>query len=257
MRFHHFELFINREAEARRLNAAIGKRESLLIVGPAGIGKTSLVLKVLDLLPADSTRSYLYFSGIDGLHDLLHRVVQRLYEVQDPTLRKQLHTEGINKNAFKAWLDAQSTSRLKGALYRAAENKHYWIFLDHFSALPDAVAKVVKELVRMRDTPVYILARGFTERENGHSTKLYWNDQQWMKMTPLKKKAASELLEHCIHHHGLLNMDLDDFRVEILRLSGKVPGAIVKMCEFAAQPRHQYGGNIKTKLVHIDYLMRG
>jgi|SRR5579859_1269839 len=257
MRPHSSEHFIDREAEIGRLQDAIRKRESLLIVGPTGIGKTSLVLKVLDLLPAESTQSYFYFSGIDGLRDLLRRVVQRLYEVKDPTLRKQLHTEGINKHVFKAWLDAQSTSRLKGALYRAAENKHYWIFLDHFPALTDAMAKVVNELVRMRDTPVYILARGFTDRGNGHATKIYWNDQQWMKMTPLKKKAASELLEHCIHHHGLLNMDLDDFRVEILRLSGKVPGAIVKMCEFAAQPRHQYGGNIKTKLVHIDYLMRG
>ena len=257
MQAHHFELFINREAETRRLQEAIRKRESLLIVGPAGIGKTSLVLKVLNLLSAESSRFYLYLSGIDGMHDLLRLVVQKLYEVKDPTLRKQLHTERINKNSFKAWLDVQSTSRLKGALYRAAENDHYWIFLDHFPALTDAMAKVVKELIHMRDTPVYILARGFTERENGHVRKLYWNDQQRMKMTPLTKKAASELLEQCIRHYGLLNMDLDDFRIEILRLSEKVPGAIVKMCAFAAQPRFQCGRKIKTKLVHIDYLMRG
>src|SRR5579859_4152976 len=102
MRSHNSEFFIHREPEARRLQDAIRKRESLLIVGPAGIGKTSLVLKVLDLLPADSTRSYLYFSGIDGLHDLLRRVVQRLYEIKDHTLLKRLHTEGVNKNAFKA-----------------------------------------------------------------------------------------------------------------------------------------------------------
>lgn len=257
MRSHHFELFINREAEARRLQEAIRKRESLLIVGPAGIGKTSLVLKVLNLLSADSTRFYLYLSGIDGMHDLLRLVVQKLYEVKDPTLRKQLNTERITKNAFVAWLNAQSTSRLKGALYRAAENKQYWIFLDHFHALTDAMAKVVKELIHMRDTPVYILARGFTERENGHVRKLYWNDHQRIVMAPLSKKPASELLEHYIGHYSLLNMDLDDFRVETLRLSGKVPGAIVKMCKLAAHPRYQCGRKIKTKLVHINYLMRG
>jgi hypothetical protein len=73
---------------------------------------------------------------------------------------------------------------------------------------------------------------------------------------PLSKKAARELLELCIRYYGLLNMDLDDFRVEILRLSEKIPGAIVKMCEFSSEPRYQCGRKIKTSLVHIDYLMR-
>ncbi len=250
-------VFVDREAEAQCLHAAIRKRESLLIGGPAGIGKTALVLKILDELSVDSTQSFLYFSNIGGLHELLRRIAQRLFEVKDITLRRQFHVDGVNKSTFKAWLNAQSASRLKGALYPAVENRLYWIFLDHFLALTDAMAKVMKELVRMRNTPVYLLARGFTERENGHVAEIYWNDQQRLTLTPLSKKAATELIEHCVNHYGLLNLNLDGFRNEILRLSGQIPGAIVKMCELAAEPRYQFGNRIKTKLLHIDYLTRG
>jgi len=249
--------FLDREAEAPRLHDAIRKRESLLLCGPADIGKTALVLNVLDGLSADAAQSFLYFGDVGGLQDLLRRAVRRLYEVHDPTLRRQRFAEGINKGTFGAWLSEQSTSRLKGSLYRALENNLYWIFLDHVPALTDAMAKVIEEMVRMRNTPVYLLGREFTEDEVGRVSGLYRDKSRRLILTPLTKRAASELIELCINHYGLLKLNLSGFRGEILRLSGQVPGAIVKMCALAAEPRYQFGTNIKTKLVHIDYLMRG
>jgi AAA ATPase-like protein len=251
------QIFVGRESETRRLRAAIRKRESLMIVGPAGIGKTTLVLKVLEEFSVDSPPSFLYFAGIGGVRDLLRCVVRRLYESGDPTLRCQLHAEGINRTTFKTWLDNQSTSRLKGSLYRAVEKNHYWIFLDHFPALTAATAKVVKELVLVRNTPVYLVARGFSEREGGHWAGLFWSQQQRLTLPPLSLKAARDLLESCISFYGLLKMNLLDFRPEVLRWSEGVPEAIVKMCELASSSRYQFGTRIKTKLLHIDYLTRG
>ncbi|MGO8817988.1 MAG: hypothetical protein ACLQVG_25365, partial [Terriglobia bacterium] len=66
-----------------------------------------------------------------------------------------------------------------------------------------------------------------------------------------------ELLENCIERFGLSRLDLTDFREEALELSKRVPGAIVKMCAMAADPRYQYGSRIKMKSVYIDYLMTG
>ena len=52
------------------------------------------------------------------------------------------------------------------------------------------------------------------------------------------------------------SLDLEDFRDDILRLSGHLPGSIVRMCELAADSRYHYGDRIKIKLVHVDYLMQ-
>lgn len=254
---HSPEIFIDRQAEIARLQAAIRKRESLLILGPAGIGKTALVLRVLRELPIDLRQSFLYFSNIGGLRDLLCGAVQKLFEAKDPSLRAQLRAEGVPASAFKGWVDIQSSSRLKGSLYRAVENGRYSIFLDHIPAYSEAVARVVEELVRMRDTPVHRLTREVTQHESGRLTKVYWNDQQWLTLAPLSMKVSQKLMDVCTEHYGISKMDLGDFRPEILRLSGGIPGAIVKMCELASRPRYQFGTKIKSKLVHIDYLMRG
>jgi hypothetical protein len=55
--------------------------------------------------------------------------------------------------------------------------------------------------------------------------------------------------------YGLVGLDLRGFREELLRWSGRLPGAIIKMCALASRPQYQYGGRIKTRLLYIDYQM--
>jgi hypothetical protein len=239
-----------------RLRQALEDRQSLLIWGPAGIGKTALVMKVLKDLPSAVAGSTIYLSGVDGLQPLLRSLLRRLYEVEDPTLRQQLHNEGVREATFDSWLRSLPTSRLKGALYRSMEAGQYWVFLDHLPPLTHAVAKVVKELVRMRDTPVYLLARGLSEAEIGRVTDLYWSDRQRLSLGPLPQRAARDLLEWCIRRFSLARLNLEGFP-ELLRLSEQNPGTLIKMCALAAQPRYQYGSQIKTKLIHIDSLVSG
>jgi len=88
---------VDRESEALRLNDAILKRESLLLSGPAGIGKTALLLKVLSELPSAMARYCFYLNGVEGVQPLLRWLLQRLYELDDETLRRQLHVEGIRE----------------------------------------------------------------------------------------------------------------------------------------------------------------
>jgi energy-coupling factor transporter ATP-binding protein EcfA2 len=249
--------FVGRESEALRLRDAILKRESLLIAGPAGIGKTSLLLKVLGGLPAATTRYCLYLSGEEGVQPLLRWLLQQLYGLEDVTLRRQLHVEGIRESTFKSWLKQQPTSRLKGAVYRSMEKGSYWVFIDHSPPLTHAEAKIIRELAWMRKTPVFLLARGLTERDAGHVGSVYWGSKQQLLLSPLSEQAGRELLEFCIHKFDLGKLDLEDFREEVLRLSGLLPGAILKICSLAGDPRYQSGSRIKTKLIYIDSLVNG
>ncbi|MFZ0962332.1 MAG: hypothetical protein WAO35_15650 [Terriglobia bacterium] len=227
----------------------------MLICGPAGVGKTALISKALAELPDDIAQGVIFVDGIDGLQPFLRALLQNLHEAGDATLRKQLRAEGVGAGGFKSWLKSRCTSRLKGAIYRSMQAANYWVFLDHVPPLTLAVAKVVRELVWMRSTPVYLAARGLTTEEIGHAVKIYWNDRQRLALEPLHESAARELLESCIRRLGLARLDLAGFREAVLSMSGGNPGVLVKMCKLAAEPRYRYGSRIKTKLIHIDCLM--
>jgi hypothetical protein len=248
-------LVFGREAESLRLHQAIRKRESLLICGPAGVGKTALISKVLAELPEDMARSAIAVDGQVGVQPILRALLQNLHESGDSTLRKQLRAERVRPGGFKSWLKSQPTSRLKGAIYRSMQMASYWVFLDHVPPLTLALAKVIRELVWMRNTPVYLVVRGSGPAEVGHAANTYWDERQHLVLEPLHESAARQLLESCVRRFGLARLNLDDFREAVLSMSSHNPGVLVKLCELAAEPRYHHGTRIKTRLIHIDYLM--
>jgi len=250
--------FVDRESEARRLEQAIRSRHSLMICGPAGIGKTTLALKVIAGLPSGLLPRCLYLKSIKDLQDLLRQLIRMLYEARDTRLRQQLHSEGVSAITFEKWLKTLSSSRLRGALNRTVEQGDYRVFLDHLPPLTHAVAKVIKELFWMRNTPVYLLVRDEMEQHIYQFYNFfYWGDRERLTLRPLPAEATAQLLESSIELFGLNRLDLSGFREEILELSKHTPGAIVKMCALAGDPRYQYGSRIKIKSVYIDYLMSG
>lgn len=250
--------FFDREHESHRIQQAFKKKESMMISGPADIGKTALILNVMRTLPGELAGKCLYLVGFKDLQNLLRNLLKALHQANSLGLRQQLKAEGISSANFDIWLKALPSSRLKGILYRAVQTSDYRVILDHVPLLTHARAKIIKELFWMRDTPVYLLMRDdqkFRIAQFAHF--FYWSDRQCLTLGPLPASSAGELLETCIEKCGLSRFDLEGFREEILDLSGCVPGAIVKMCALAADPRYRYGSRIKTKLVHIDYLMSG
>jgi len=114
----------------------------------------------------------------------------------------------------------------------------------------------MKEIMFRCKSPVYLVARDYSQDEIGYAWSLYWNEELRMHLGPLSERAARELLEYCIGKFGLASLDLKDFREDILRLSGHIPGSIVKMCELAANSRYRYRNQIKITLVHVDYMMQ-
>ncbi len=250
--------FFDRERESHRIEEALRKKESMIISGPADIGKTALMLNVIRNLPGDLAGKCLYLVGFKDLQNLLRNLISALHQANSLGLRQLLKAEGVSSANFDIWLKALPSSRLKGILYRAVQSSDYRIILDHVPLLTHARAKIIKELFWMRDTPVYLLMRDDQESRIAQFARFfYWNDRQCLTLGPLPETSARELLETCIERYGLSRFNLEGFREEVLDLSGCIPGAIVKMCALAADPRYQYGSRIKTKLIHIDYLMSG
>ena len=250
--------FFDRERESRRIEEALRCGESMMIFGPADIGKTALMLTVMRSLPRELSGKCIYIDGFKDLQDLLRNLLRALYQAASPDLFQQLKADHVASASFDRWLKMLPSSRLRGVLYRSVKTGDYRIILDHAPPLTHAMAKIIKELFWMRNTPVILVMRDdLKSRSTQFADFFYWSDRQCLTLGPLPQTSACELLEAHIEKHGLSRFDLEEFREEVLLRSGCVPGAIVKMCALAADPRYQYGSRIKTKLVHIDYLMSG
>jgi AAA+ ATPase superfamily predicted ATPase len=104
--------FLGREHEVRRIEEALGKKESMLISGPVDIGKTALIEHVLRGLPQNLAGRCLYLSNFKDLRDLLRKLLISLYQATNPALRRQLYAEGVSATNFNAWLKAKPTPRL-------------------------------------------------------------------------------------------------------------------------------------------------
>ncbi len=255
----HLELerLIGRESEMRNLHRALRKRHSQLIWGPEDSGKTFLIAKTLAELPETERRKCIYWSGQASRRQLSEHLMRGLYLAGDPLVRKKVHADGYHERTLARWVGAQSLLRLRGILLTAAEQGDYRFILEHLSSVSHAFAQLLKDIMYRGKTPVYLAGNGYSQAEVGFAWSLYWTDEYRIRLGPLSEVDARELIEICIGRFNLDSLDLGDFREDLLRLSGHLPGSIVKMCELAADPRYHYGYQVKTKLVHVDYLLRG
>jgi len=245
--------FLGRQGELARVQEAIRKRESLLIWGATNSGKSTLVARAISQMPARVARRCICASGNGSPQDVLRSIAQGLAE--DPLFRSKFRADTGFGASFSHWVNEQSSLRLRGLLYRAACAGEYWIFLEDLAPMSHLLARIVKELMWNQKTPVYAIAPGWTYTELGHGAQLYWNDRLRLQVGAMPHAAAKELLEFAIRQFGLARFDLEGFREDILDFSGLLPGAIVRMCGAAANSQYHFEGRIKTKLLHVDYLV--
>jgi len=246
-------IFVGRQTELSKLEQAIRKRESLLVWGVPDSGKSALVSKAISQLPDRTARRCICASGNGSPQDILRNIAEGLAE--DPLFRSKFKADTGFGASFSAWVKHQTSLRLRGLLYRASGAGEYWIFLEDLTPMTHILVRIVKELMWNQKTPIYAIAPGWTYNELGLAAQLYWNDRQRLHIGALSATAAKELLEWAIRHYGLSRLDLEGFREDILEFSGMLPGAIVRMCAAATDSHYHFQGRIKTKLLHVDYLM--
>jgi energy-coupling factor transporter ATP-binding protein EcfA2 len=250
------ETLVGRKEELQHVLAAIRKRNSLLIWGPTDVGKTSLIKAAIAALAEAERHTCIYWTGAASGKQLLSHFVGQLYELGDSFVRKKVHSDGGTAITLNRWLREQTSLRLRGILFTALEHSDYRFFVDHFPPPTHNMVRLMKEILYRCKTPIYLAARSHSQDEIGYAWSLYWNDKLRIHLGPLSERASRELLETCIGRFGLTSLDLADFREDVLRLSGHLPGGIVKMCELAGNSRYHYRDQIKIKLVHVDYLLQ-
>ena len=248
--------FLGRRQELARLTKAIRNRQSLLIFGPPDCGKTALVDRALAMLPPEIARLCLRLHAEAPLPKLLRRHVEQLFAAGDPVVRAAYAAQAPNGRSIETWASSQTAGRLRSLLFRAFDQGSYRLFWDDVRRLGLAHVRFLREVIWMRKTPVYLLARSPSYEDLGQATRLFWAQDQRLELPPLAPDEAEQLFDAAIANQRLEQLDLSEFRKQVIEASRNLPGAIVKMVAMAGQPQYRYGNSVKANLIYMDYLMQ-
>jgi hypothetical protein len=249
-------VLIGRKQELARLREAILSRQSLLVHGAAGAGKTALLAEALSGMPPRIRRSCLLCTVSESPRAMWRSLTRSLAAAGDPQVTMRVQGECAEKPSVDCWLAKQSSLRLRGVLGRATRENAYWVFLDPPGRLPDGVYNLLKDWVWSRSMPVTLLGRGCTESVLGKAARLFWHNGMRLELLPMRGAEVEALLEDSIARLELSKIADDDFRGFALRCAAGMPGRIVRLCELARKNVYQWRGHVKLHTLEVDFLMQ-
>lgn len=213
------------DAEYSAVLAALRNRKHLLLLGPAGSGKTKVVLEALSELPF----SALYLHRVPVLHELLVEMARRKLPGV-PAANTSIHLKGVLWDAFAA---------APGP-----------IVLDH---LGSPGSRLYRFLQRLYHTPgMSLIAIARSRAQLGELHRLFWDPRDAAVFKPLAERDARRLFDAAAAAFGADCANIEDLRHSVLKTARGNPGKIVEMCRLAAQPGYRRDGRVLISTVHLD-----
>jgi hypothetical protein len=226
------------EMERKRIETALRRGESLLVLGPRGCGKTCLLRECSSAVPGTAFVEY-----STNLHRLLQTLASALADAGHERIRHSL-MDGTK----------QTSVHLRGILWNALEKQPARIVLDGVHSASFPVLRVFQRSYFMRGMSIVASARDAMEL--GALGRLFWDPRLLLQLKPLNDAAAAQLFERAVHVCGLAVPNLGEFRRRVLAAAAGNAGQIVEMCRLASKPEYRTAtGRIKFELVRIDCLV--
>ena len=231
----------DRFEELKLIRDRLAQRDSFLLHGPAGVGKTLLLRAGLPGFPD------MLYSGSNATPQALYRNVAELLL----STRHPVFTSACPNGA--ASLRAKSAVSLKGLLRQALLNSKYLVILDHLTRPSQALAASIRELMLNWSVPVVAVARSAHMEDIGFVLPLYPDRRDKLAIRNFDPDVATEFAATCAQQENLHAQNLVQFLERVVAYSAGNPGAILKMIRLARQPRYVHGNQIKIAPLYIDY----
>jgi hypothetical protein len=216
------------------LSATLDSRQSCLITGPPGIGKTRVLQECL----ATSEQPYILLNKPVVLHHLLVRLAEHFH---------------CRPGRF-ADLPHATSVYLKPLVLNALRATPHCVILEDGERVEPRMYRFLQELYYVPQACLIATAR--SRNQMGHLRKLLWDPRQELALKPLTRAESLHLFEEASHAYRLdsfaLGLDLDDFRHKVIHAAGGSPGQIVGMCRLAGRPEYRHGRHIKFAPLRID-----
>ncbi len=230
--------------EQRSIEDAIRQRESLLVLGPPGSGKTAIVQSVA------STTGAVFLRYRPVLHDVLASLAAALVANRHPRFA------GLVKRGRspEKWAAEQTSVHLRGLLWAGFEICPCPLVLD---GIERSSFQAYRFFQRVCHSPgMSVIATCRDPFHMGELHRLFWDPRRTIRMMPLTEAGASTLFELAADHFGLRELDLVDFRPRLLDSAKGNPGQIVEMCRMACNPQYRSGKHILFAPLRIDAMAR-
>jgi hypothetical protein len=234
---------IGREGERELLRTALRKRESMLILGETGAGKTRLIRETVDdrsvVLTYPATLHQLLVDLSRGLLRSRHRSFLRLANTAQDA---------------EGWLRRQTSVHLKGLLWTALETDPAPIVLDGIKPAGFTTYRFLQRLY-FADGMVFIATARDAE-SLGALRRLFWNPKTTLCLKALSPAQAARLFDLAAAEIGLGEIGLADFKHKVLESAKGSPGQIIEMCRIASNPIYWSGNRVKFAPLRMDALMK-
>jgi hypothetical protein len=234
--------------EYQHLTTALLKRQPLLILGPAGSGKSALISAVLADLPRPHEIISIQHSC--NLHGLLVDLARSLLDMGHSTFR-ELARPG---NDAERWLSQQTSVHLKGILCTSLEAEPRVIILDGVASAGFPMYRFLQRLYFAEGMALIAAARDPVSL--GALTRIFWDPRNTIHLRPLNEADANHLFDLAIARFGLSHLDIEEFRDKALDAARGNPGQLIEMCKLASNPMYVTGKHIKFAPLRIDVLMK-
>ena len=236
------EFLFGREQELEALRARLRKPRSLLLYGPAGVGKTLLLKRALPDFPQS-----LYSPESASIQSTFRNLALALLRAGNPCVRRVMANKGAEE------MNSKSAVALRGIVIEALREGNHFVVLDHLKAPSQAFAAAAGEITDWGRSAVIAVARSPHMEDTGFLRPWFAERCDRFELRNFARPAAERFAQECVRRIGLAAYNLHDFLERVLGFSQGNPGAILSMLAMAARPEYRSAEHIKITPLYIDF----
>jgi hypothetical protein len=229
---------VDRTEELARLRAQAQKRNSMLVFGPEGVGKTRLLLAFVQTQPFA-----LYVPQIRSPRDFMMALIQDLRRLGKRELRLPPNVNSL------------STSSLKGIVQRALAEFPCVLVLDHLAGPSRVVTGIVRGFSDYGQRPIFLAARTPHMEDIGTLQPMCADRSEQLEVRNFTPAVALEFAKREADRNGLWASNLESVLHSLVEWSNGNPGSILMMLKMADLPRYRMGDQVKAHVLYLDFRM--
>jgi hypothetical protein len=235
------EFLFDREEELAGLRRRFGARQSFLLHGPSGVGKTFLVSRLLPEFP-----NLLYSPDSPSAQAVFRNLALALLAAGAPRLVRLF---GKTSDGMRA----KSATALKGIVTDALREGEYCVVLDHLKLPSHAFAAAVREVMSWGSTAVVAVARSAHMEDLGFLQPFYPDRSDRFEIRDFPPMVAGRFIQEAARRTGLSAENIREFLERVLEFSQGNPGVILSLLRMAQHPKYRVAGHIKITPLYLDF----
>ncbi len=230
-----------RGSELQMLRERLAKRQSFLLHGPAGAGKT-LLLSVV----CPEFCFVLYSPRNPAPLELYRNLATALLAAGDRAMTKMFP-------GGAAQVQTKSATAMKGIVRDVLQDSKYVLVLDHLLRPSHSLAASVRELKVTGSVPVLAVARSNHMEDAGFVAPLFADRRENLALRNFDRETATQFAQWCAAGEELAATNREAFLEKIVEYSEGNPGAMLEMIRMAKAAKYAHDGSIKISPLYIDY----